>query len=1038
MGDVQQMGRISRRRPRLPVIVARVIYAGLAVAAVWLAVVELRASPLQALVFSRLADDLIFWVERGPSPGARYPEQGPYNERLGYTRVPAMLSSVAAHNYTVVEQARQSASLQKFMDLGGFATYHEKDQAGLTLLDQHKRPVWVARHPERVYPNFESIPKLVVETLLFIENRELLEQTYPARNPAIEWNRLGAAVASGLYQVVDPDVRRHGGSTLATQIEKYRHSADGRTGSVDEKIRQMLSASLRSYMDGQDTTASRRRIVVDYLNSTPLAGRPGFGEVIGLGDGLWGWYGSDLDTVTRVLTATPSDAEETARRGAVFKQVLSLLLAQRRPSYYLLAGRGDLGVLADRYTRLLHDAGLIDTDLRDATLAAGLPFTKAAPAPAEASFVDRKGVNAIRVHLLSLLGVRSFYELDRLDLTVATTIDAKVQNAVTDVLLRLRDPAEAAGFGVRSANLLARGDPANVVYSVTLYERGKGVNALRVQADNLERPLDISAGSKLDLGSTAKLRTLVTYLSIIAELHDRYERLPPADLRQVATDADDPLTGWAAGYLSRASDRSLQGMLDAAMERRYSASPAQQFFTGRGLHSFANFNRSDNGRIMSLWDAFADSVNLVFIRVMRDIVAYYEAEGPDPTSDVLADRSHPARATYLERFADREGGEYLSRFFTRYRNLSPDDALALLASRSRPVPHRLAVVFRSVRPDADVEAFHAFLRRSLPQASVDDATAAGLFRKYGPDRFSLNDRGYLARVHPLELWLVGYLQRHPGATRQEVLQASVDERQEAYRWLFRSSRKGAVDRRIRMVMEEDTFKLIHRQWQKVGYPFPSLVPSLATALGSSADQPQALSELMGIIVNDGMRVPMSRVERLHFAAGTPYETVVERQRQDGERVLPAEVARTARQALLGVVKNGTARRIHGAFDGADGTPVIVGGKTGTGDELVDSAGLKAVRTSEVSRSGAFVFFIGDRFFGTITAHVAGAHAREYAFTSALPVQVLKALAPALEPLLSQAPSAGATVTVDTKADARLVGLAGGEGAQWKARRKAIR
>jgi membrane peptidoglycan carboxypeptidase len=745
--------------------------------------------------------------------------------------------------------------------------------------------------------------------------------------------------------------------------------------------------------------------------------------VIGLGDGLWGWYGSDLATVTRVLNEPSDDAGEARRhRGAAFKQVLSLLLAQRRPSYYLLAGRGDLRVLADRYTRLLYDAGLIDADLRDAVIAADLPFTKAAPAPAEASFVDRKGVNAIRVHLLGLLGIGSFYELDRLDLKVDATINAEVQNAVTDVLLRLRDPVEAARFGLKSANLLGRGDPANVVYSVTLYERGVGVNNLRVQTDNLERPLDISAGSMLDLGSTAKLRTLVTYLSIIAELHDRYERLSSADLRQVASDAHDPLTGWAATYLSQASERSLQGMLDAAMDRRYSASPAQAFFTGRGLHRFANFNRSDNGRVLSLWEAFADSVNLVFIRVMRDIVAYYEAEGPDPTSDLLADRKHPERGVYLARFADREGSEYLSRFLARYRSLSPDEALALLASRSRPAPHRLAIVFRSVRPDADVEAFSAFLSRSLPNLALDGATVAKLFQKYGPDRFTLNDRSYLARVHPLELWLVGYLQRHPGASRQDVLKASADQRQEAYQWLFRSSRKGAADRRIRMVMEEDTFKRIHRQWQKVGYPFPALVPSLATAIGSSADQPLALSELMGIIVNDGMRLPMSRVERLHFAAGTPYETVVERQRQAGERVLPVEVARTARQALLAVVKHGTARRVDGAFADSDGVPLIVGGKTGTGDELVDSAGLKAVRTSEVSRSGAFVFFIGDRFFGTVTAHVPGAHAREYAFTSALPVQVLKALAPALEPLLRQAPRAESLFTADADADAALVGL----------------
>src|SRR5512134_3999072 len=447
MNVTQAKGDVTVHPLRLPVIVARVIYAALAAAAVWLAAIELRASPLQALVFSRLADDFIFWVERGPNPDPRYPEDGPYNERLGYARLPAMLSSMAAQNYKVAEQARQSQSLRKFMDLGGFATFREKDQAGLFLVDQMKRPVWVARHPERVYADFQAIPKLVVQTLLFIENRELLEQKYPDRNPAIEWNRLGAAVVSALYQVVDPDARRHGGSTLATQIEKYRHSADGRTGSVGDKVRQMVSASLRFYMDDEDTMAARQRIVVDYLNSTPLAGRPGFGEVIGLGDGLWGWYGSELATVTRVLNEPAGDTgEDLLCRGTVFKQVLSLLLAQRRPSHYLLTGRDELRVLADRYTRLLHEAGLIDADLRDATIAADLPFTKSAPAPAEASFVDRKGVNAVRVHLLALLGIRSFYELDRLDLKVDTTINAEVQNAVTDVLLRLRDPVEAVGF----------------------------------------------------------------------------------------------------------------------------------------------------------------------------------------------------------------------------------------------------------------------------------------------------------------------------------------------------------------------------------------------------------------------------------------------------------------------------------------------------------------------------------------------------------------------------------------------------------------
>src|SRR3546814_15621556 len=80
-------------------------------------------------------------------------------------------------------------------------------------------------------------------------------------------------------------------------MEKFRHSPEGRTGNVSDKLRQMISASLRGYREGQDTTAVSRKIVVDYLNSTPLAARPGFGEVIGVGHGLLAWFGTGLPEI---------------------------------------------------------------------------------------------------------------------------------------------------------------------------------------------------------------------------------------------------------------------------------------------------------------------------------------------------------------------------------------------------------------------------------------------------------------------------------------------------------------------------------------------------------------------------------------------------------------------------------------------------------------------------------------------------------------------------------------------------------------------
>lgn len=992
------MWLVSRGR-----VVACLIILCVASAGAWAILAEAKTSRLQAEIIVPFARDLTFSVEPGLDPGGLFPISGPYNMRLGYADIPSFIASLDRQGFTVERQARQSKNFQKFIRYGGFAVFPEKPQSGLTIRDRNGDKIYESRHPERVFESFQAIPPLIVDSLLFIENRELLTERHPTNNPAVEWDRFVAAAWNLLAEFVDPSQQRFGGSTLAIQIEKYRHSPEGRTTNVLEKLRQIATASVRAYSYGPDTGQARRAIVVDYVNSTPLAGSPGFGEIIGIGDGLWGWYGTNFRAAARILQTRPASAIGKELRGIIFKQVVSLLLAQRRPSYYLVDGREDLEALTDTYLRLMAKAGVIDTELRDAALSADLVFRTEPPAPAEVSFVDRKAMNAIRTRLLSLIGAPTFYQLDRLDLEVETSLDSATQRRVTDILRQLTDPDEAGRLGLTGRRLLGADNADELVYSVTLYERGKDVNYLRIQADNLERPLDINDGGKLDLGSTAKLRTLVSYLSIIAEIHARLGGLPVEELRAATAEAEDPLTRWVASYLSETPDRGLQGILDAAMNRRYSASPYENFFTGGGVHTFQNFNRDDNGRTLPVAQAFRHSVNLVFIRMMRDIVSYHRARGPVSPREVLNDRKHPARLDYLRRFAEKEGKQFLNRFFTRYGDLAPDEAFNRLSERVRASRHRQAVIYRSVRPHANAAELHAFLQRRLPGAKLSDTDAAKLYDEYGPERFSLADRGYLARIHPLELWLVGYLVEHPKASRREVLDAGAHARQDAYAWLFKMTHKRAANTRILTILEEDAFKRIHASWSKVGYPFATLVPSLATALGSSADRPQALAELMGIIINDGVRLPSVGLTRMHFAKSTPYETVVTPEAGRGERVLPSEVAATVREALMDVVENGTARRLDGTFARPGGAKLAVGGKTGTGDDLLDRKSGPtgtAITGKAATRSAAFVFFIGDRFFGTVTAHVPAEDARDHQFTSALPVQVLKVLAPALEPLIN--------------------------------------
>ena len=116
-----------------------------------------------------------------------------------------------------------------------------------------------------------------------------------------------------------------------------------------------------------------------------------------------------------------------------------------------------------------------------------------------------------------------------------------------------------------------------------------------------------------------------------------------------------------------------------------------------------------------------------------------------------------------------------------------------------------------------------------------------------------------------------------------MIEATAAQRQQAYAWLLRGSAKGAQDVRLRTLIEVDAFEQVHASWRRVGYPFDSLVPSYATAIGSSGDRPAALAELMGIIVAGGVRQPTVQIETLHFAAGTPYETLLQRAAPDSAR-----------------------------------------------------------------------------------------------------------------------------------------------------------
>ncbi|RIZ70409.1 MAG: carboxypeptidase [Methylococcales bacterium] len=979
---------------------------------------EVRTSKYQARYLSAISQQLGFKLTSGPSSSIQYPEYGPYDQRLGYTLLPDVINRLDQSGYRITSQASFSPMMTELANYGLFNIYHEKTQAGLHIVDKSDQVIFSAIYPTYGYPDFKSIPPIILNTLLFIENRELLNDENLTINPAIEWDRLGFASLQLMANKLGATSSVPGGSTLATQLEKYRHSKNGYTNSVIDKFRQMGTASLRAYMMGPNTLEMRQEIALSYLNSMPLAATPKLGEVHGLGDGLSAWFGADFNRVNRLLNpdALKTPRQITPQQAKAYRQVLNILLSQRRPSYLLGRGFDALQTLTDRYLRIMTEQGVISTALRDAALQihSDRP-SKIEPAEPQ-FFTEKKTQNVLRARLATTLGVKSNYDLDRLDLTVKSTLDYTTQQAVNHALKQLSEPIEARAAGILGFRMLNQNtDLKPIVYSLMLFEKDKSGNLLRIQTDNYDQPLDINEGIRIDLGSTSKFRTMVHYLELVTDTYRQYKNFSTSALNQVTLHPRDYISAWVIEQLKLSPKIDLESFLNLALDKRFSASPGEYFFTGGGLHHFNNFTKNEDYKVMSVRDALRDSVNLVFIRLMREIV-YHHLYKPEGIASWLDTPDSPKRKEYLERFANNEGQVYLQRFFSRYEGKSPEEAMDMLVKRVFPTASRLTMLYRAIYPNNDEMALNAFLNKQLDKATLAKEDIYDLYDRYSVKKFDLQDQGYITKIHPLELWLVGYLAQHPHATKKEVIEASTESRQNVYRWLFNNHRANAQQQRIMTLLEEEAFNEIHAAWKRVGYPFEELTPSYATSIGASGDRPAALAELMGIVVNDGVKLPVVRFQSFHYAVGTPYETLLNKAPDEGERIFAPEIAKVSRGALIGVVTGGTASRLNGSYTDANNNLLAVGGKTGTGDhrKQIWGAGGVLLDSKFISRAATFTFFVGDRFFGVITAYVEGDNSGLYHFTSALPVQIVKYLKPILSPLINNTVTNNSPVSPTTR------------------------
>ncbi|MDP3332565.1 MAG: carboxypeptidase, partial [Methylococcaceae bacterium] len=126
---------------------------------------EVQTSKYQARYLSEISKQLSYKLESGPSTSIRYPEAGPYDQRLGYTLLPDEINRLTKLGFRITAQAAVSPMMMQLADdYGLFTIYHEKSQAGLNITDKTGEVIFNTAYPAFNYPNFDAIPPLILQT----------------------------------------------------------------------------------------------------------------------------------------------------------------------------------------------------------------------------------------------------------------------------------------------------------------------------------------------------------------------------------------------------------------------------------------------------------------------------------------------------------------------------------------------------------------------------------------------------------------------------------------------------------------------------------------------------------------------------------------------------------------------------------------------------------------------------------------------------------------------------------------------------------
>ncbi|MCW8928802.1 MAG: hypothetical protein OQL19_01035 [Gammaproteobacteria bacterium] len=490
-------------------------------------------------------------------------------------------------------------------------------------------------------------------------------------------------------------------------------------------------------------------------------------------------------------------------------------------------------------------------------------------------------------------------------------------------------------------------------------------------------------------GSTAKLRVLVNYLMII---HDealllqsalKESNIKGATVLKEYQKSSVTIKRLLASYIKKYPKASMNQVLNWAMSRRISANPDSKFLTGESWHEFNNYQKSDDRKNPNLWQMTTQSINLSFVRLMRDVVDYYiEQSGFDKIA-ILTNKNNSIRKIIINDAVKKEEADYISGLNFFVESIQGSFSYDELMQNGNVTDKEILILARDV-----VKKLERTVEVQSDNSSYDHA-----YRKEQKKYAHL--ASWFKRITYYEKkWLLSRV-RQPDEHYSDLIEAE-EKRivKQTSQWLRTS--QSWIKNTLYTHMERQAFtEGVTPAWKNLGYPF-NVSPSYAVVLGSSGDTPMSLVELAGTLLNNGVHEKnISAIERIILAPGSDFETPFKIENKQ-ERIIPEAVAIVAKKAMEGVLHKGTA-----VF--ASRHPLMkyvksAGAKTGTGDNRHNE--------TAINRSAAVLSIIDTgekktKYAICITMSVTEGDIERYNFTSKVPVRILSRIADHLSPIIAK-------------------------------------